>query len=608
MTGGATAPESVFDGDEAVEAEVEAQTEEEENLLSLKRKVWGSWKWKAAWALPLLLSFLRPIVFSTNNNNTLLHNYKYKYTTHPNTDRQNRQLLEHGLRGDTTATTTDRNNEASIDFTTTAATNMTSMIIVSNLTVPLYAHSGTHHVYLYIGSPPQRQTLIVDTGSRAMAFPCKTIENDYNCCGVHASPYFDPSQSTTHAVSSCGSCLLEGISACESQPLLLPSLLLGNNHQLNIENNNNIDNHHHSCTFSQKYTEGSSWKATEVEDIVWLGTSDASTSLQFLPQLGVAYPFGCQTSTKGLFRNQHADGILGLSIHETSLVTAFYKEGLILSNSFSLCFTPSGGVLSLGGSLDPHKYHHYRNTDSTTTTTSSTSHSTTTSTMKTTPVTNRHQHGYYSVEVIRLVVGDSIVVTDANTKPRLLKDMNAGNGCILDSGTTDSYFPASLSKAIRRAVMDYGMAASQNSNSNNNNIESDQADPSLDLFSSRLRQRDYTYLEFERLLPTIQVVFANEIDLNLLPQHYMENVPLEEASGDVIPWEGTKLLTNRLYFEERKGSVLGQNAFFGYEVFFDAGQSSSKMGQEARIGIVPSDCYAAAKEFGEAGVGDSNAR
>ena len=209
----------------------------------------------------------------------------------------------------------------------------------------------------------------------------------------------------------------------------------------------------------------------------------------------------------------------------------------------------------------------------------------TTTAMKTTPVTNRHEHGYYSVEVISLVVGDAMVVTNATHKPRLLKDMNAGNGCILDSGTTDSYFPASLSRAIRKAVVAYGIANTAQSGNNANS--QDPLDPTLDLFSSRLRQREYTFEEFETLLPTITVVFANEVTLKLLPQHYMEDVPLQD--GSVIPWEGTKRLTNRLYFEERKGSVLGQNAFFGYEVYFDAGGPK----QEARIGIAPSDCHAA---------------
>ncbi len=211
---------------------------------------------------------------------------------------------------------------------------------VTNITVPLFSHSGTHHVHVYVGSPPQRQTLIVDTGSKAMAFPCKTCKTCGSCCGSHASPYFDPSLSTTHRVAKCGSCLLEGVAQCS---------LFGN-----------------YCTFSQKYTEGSAWTATEVEDVVWLGSANVVESLEtYMHRLAVAYPFGCQTTSRGLFRKQYADGILGVSIHETSLVTALHSEGLIPSDAFSLCITREGGHLSLGGTLTPKILSFGRNAEHT---------------------------------------------------------------------------------------------------------------------------------------------------------------------------------------------------------------------------------------------------
>lgn len=37
---------------------------------------------------------------------------------------------------------------------------------------PLYPGYGTHFVYLYVGTPPQRQSVIIDTGSHFTAFPC----------------------------------------------------------------------------------------------------------------------------------------------------------------------------------------------------------------------------------------------------------------------------------------------------------------------------------------------------------------------------------------------------------------------------------------------------
>jgi len=323
------------------------------------------------------------------------------------------------------------------------------------------------------------------------------------------------------------------------------------------------------CTFSQKYTEGSSWKATEVEDLVWLGSSNELESLEdYMELLAVPYPFGCQTYSNGLFRKQYADGILGLSLHETSLVTAFYNDGLISANAFSLCVTPKGGVLSLGGSLDPNHYHG--------------------APMKTTPIVDRHrERGYYSVSVVRLLVG-GITIADSTTKPGLLERVNSGKGCILDSGTTDSYFPAGLAKAFRKAAAEH---AQRNGNSNN---------ASDNVFSERLRRKHYTLQEFESLLPEITIVFANNVELVIPPKHYMESVPLDD-SGNIVAWRGSLELTNRLYFEEADGSVLGANAMFGYDIFFDGGDEHDA----ARVGIAPADCHTAAKQI-HTGVGSAS--
>jgi hypothetical protein len=97
----------------------------------------------------------------------------------------------------------------------------------------------------------------------------------------------------------------------------------------------------------------------------------------------------------------------------------------------------------------------------------------------------------------------------------------------------------------------------------------------------------------------------------------MEHVPLDDASsGNVVPWEGTLGLINRLYFDEHEGSVLGANAFFGYDILFDAGgdnnngsssssSSSSSSQQEARIGIALSDCHSAARDVEGGGVSET---
>jgi hypothetical protein len=294
------------------------------------------------------------------------------------------------------------------------------------------------------------------------------------------------------------------------------------------------------CIFSQKYTEGSSWKATEVEDIVWLGTSDVIESIEnHLSSLAIAYPFGCQTTTKGLFRKQYADGILGMSIHDTSIVSALHEEQLIPRNAFSLCFTTNGGQLSLGGTLPPDIHHHQP--------------------MKMTPIT--HHHGLYSVEVTSLLIGDIVVVNEESANKYLLDDINGGRGCIFDSGTTDSFFPSSLRKLV-------GSAGLEHTNG-------------LTDFSDKLRERTYTFEEFQQL-PVITLIFKNEATLSIAPDHYMENVPIDTATGKAKVWQGRIKLSNRIYLDEAKGSVLGANAMLGHDILFDV--------QGYQIGIAPANC------------------
>ena len=90
---------------------------------------------------------------------------------------------------------------------------------------PLYRGFGTHFVYVYVGTPRQRVSVIVDTGSHHTAFPCTGC----NQCGDHTDLYFNPKQSSTIEIPKCG----------------------GKN-----------------CVFSQSYTEGSMWTAYRVSLLV----------------------------------------------------------------------------------------------------------------------------------------------------------------------------------------------------------------------------------------------------------------------------------------------------------------------------------------------------
>lgn len=359
-------------------------------------------------------------------------------------------------------------------------------------------------MYVYVGSPPQRQTLIVDTGSRLLAFPCFR-----HClgCGRHASQFYNHEISSTHVIPKCGKCYLN-VSTCSEFS--------------------------DRCVVTQKYTEGSSWTAFETEDIVWLGTESVEESVQDLMRLAVPYTFCCQTSEKGLFRKQYADGILGISLHEANLISIMHQEGAIARNSFSLCFTRKDGRMSLGGTqtehhLEPMKFS-----------------------------TLSQSHGYYSLHVENVTVGN-VSITES---PSALDAFATGKGTILDSGTTDTFLPKQIATTLAQVWKDW--SGLQHSN----------------------EPRFYSLNEFEQL-PDVTITFTDNVTLVIPPENYMEGIP--SSMDDNKPfWSGKHKLTNRLYVDEAQGAVLGANAMFGYDILFDI--------QDRRVGIARADCSVASGE------------
>lgn len=52
-------------------------------------------------------------------------------------------------------------------------------------TAPLFEGMGTHYAFIWVGTPPQRVSVIMDTGSHHTAFPCTGCK-----CGKHVSCMF----------------------------------------------------------------------------------------------------------------------------------------------------------------------------------------------------------------------------------------------------------------------------------------------------------------------------------------------------------------------------------------------------------------------------------
>ena len=179
---------------------------------------------------------------------------------------------------------------------------------------------------LWVGTPAQRQTVIVDTGSGVTAFPCSTCSN----CGsnYHTDKFFNEKASTTFEILSCDKC---SRGTCQN---------------------------HENCSIGMSYQEGSSWKAYEAKDLAYAGgshTEAASSTDQDVHRFTL--DFGCQTSLTGLFRTQLADGIVGMTQTDSALWSQVSQQ-LNIPKQFALCFSrnpqanPSGsgaGALTLGG-------------------------------------------------------------------------------------------------------------------------------------------------------------------------------------------------------------------------------------------------------------------
>lgn len=378
---------------------------------------------------------------------------------------------------------------------------------------------GPQYMYYFtkfsVGSPEIEQSAIIDTGSDTLAFPCDQCTS-YDC-GSHQDQRFFTKRSKTF-----------------SFDMHCPSKTYFRNYQV--------------CQFTKSYAEGSSLSGFLAEDYIRFKNSKATNdpklgkfNSQLPKDLRLKATFGCTSKETGLFKDQYADGIIGLDT-ASSLIKSIEVENSNTAEkrfSFGLCFHEKGGIMSVdlrNTNADDEKIvfldKHIASRES--------------------PLSVPYapHNNYYELQTIGFELGDRRITIS----PILM---------MIDSGTTFSHFPDEHADAIFQSLNLY---CRKNRNScgkmSKPNFNSDTC--------LELRLPDPTFNSLNDLynsFPPIKVLFANANKPYIIwPKNYF----YQEYNPNQEP--GVFKVCMAIKGQEHGKIILGAFSMIDYYFYFDRKQ------------------------------------
>jgi Eukaryotic aspartyl protease len=332
---------------------------------------------------------------------------------------------------------------------------------------PLYQGSGTHYVDLWVGcgDSPQRQTLIVDTGSSITAFPCanecikikqeQQQQETINQCDPYQRHFGTPYREDTSPCFRYVAC--QAHHECTTLPSPTATNVCSNNDTTTATTTETVGG---QCRLSSAYLDGSTWAAVEAMDTVYTGGSHETPVAASSRENTFDLRFACQTSVTGLFQVFFEDGIMGMDRTKSSYWNQYFDHVNVKNDKqknqqhqqkqqqrqFALCLhknpnkdrTGSGaGAMILGGT-DPRLHA---------------------TPMAYAQLVNHDQYFVVWLEKIHLRLnGGTHLLADEyghndvryQTVNALPIELNSAN-VIIDSGTTATFFSQSLAIPFQQA-------------------------------------------------------------------------------------------------------------------------------------------------------------